>query len=53
MQATLQGKTLTVTINGKEVARAFPRIEGVKSGALALESVGPMDFANLFVRELK
>jgi len=53
LKATLQGKTLTVTINGKEVARAFPRIERVNSGTFAMESVGPMDFANLFVRELK
>ena len=55
LKATLQGKTLMVTINGKEVARDFPRIERAKSGrgVFALQSSGPMDYANLFVRESK
>ena len=55
LKATLQGKTLTVTINGKETARDFPRIDTAKlgRGAFSMQSAGPMDYANLFVRELK
>lgn len=55
LQATLKGKTLGLTINGKAYTESLPRINEDKAarGAFALRSAGAMDYANLFVRELK
>ena len=50
LQAILQGKSLKVSINGK---KASPIEDGNRTkGAIILRAFAPMDFANLFVREL-
>lgn len=54
LEGSLLGNQLSLKINGKEVIKALT-LEGVPSeGPLGLiASEGPVDFANLFVRELK
>jgi hypothetical protein len=49
LRVTLKGKLLKVTINGKDAGEMSTLAEG----AFALRPEGEMDFANLFVRELK
>jgi hypothetical protein len=50
LSLTLQGKKLDVTINGEKLAR-WER--GATKGVFELKPLNEMDFANLFVRELK
>lgn len=54
LEGSLLGNQLSLKINGKEVIKALP-LEGIlPEGPLGLiASSGPVDFANLFVRELK
>ena len=54
LEGSLLGNQLSLKINGKEVIKALT-LEGIPSeGPLGLiASEGPVDFANLFVRELK
>jgi hypothetical protein len=52
LQAKVKGKTIAVTINGTPV----PELSGSEwpsKGSISLKPAGEMDFANLFVRELK
>src|SRR5262249_55630162 len=50
--AVLKGKSIKVTVNGESAGElAIPDL--APQGPLALKSDGEMDFANLFVRELK
>jgi hypothetical protein len=49
LQATIDGKSLKVTINGKALG-SFELTHPAKTGAFALIPEGEMDFANLFVR---
>jgi len=55
LHATLKGKTLGLTINGKAYTESLPRINEAKAarGVFGLRAPGPIDYANLFVRELK
>src|SRR5262249_14801797 len=50
--ATLKGRTLTVSVNGTAVAN-LKDLELPAKGTFDLKPEGEMDFANLFVRELK
>jgi hypothetical protein len=52
LHATRKGGVLSVTVNGKPVLKA-ERAELPGGGAFTLRPEGEMDFANLFVRELK
>ncbi len=48
------GQELTVTLNGKLLGRETgPALERPEKGSLVIDPEGEMDFANLFVRELK
>ncbi len=49
---TLKGQTLTVTVNGTAVAN-LKDLDLPAKGTFDLKPEGEMDFANLFVRELK
>ena len=52
LHVLVQGTKLTVTINGKPAAELESRFLGPK-GTIELQPQGEMDFANLFVREMK
>jgi hypothetical protein len=52
LHATLKGKSARVTLNGVLVTE-YPSGLQSANGALALSPQGEMDFANIFVRELK
>ena len=51
-EGTLRGKRLTLTLNGRELCRD-KEISVIERGPLRLVAEGPVDFANVFVRELK
>jgi hypothetical protein len=52
LDVTLRGKTLTATVNGQPLYKA--ELAGLSpKGTFCLRPVGEMDFANLFVREVK
>jgi hypothetical protein len=52
LDVTVKDKVVTATVNGQPLYRA--ELRGVSpTGALSLRPEGEMDFANLFVRELK
>jgi hypothetical protein len=55
LDTTIRGRTLQVRINGKTVERLreFPVAFRLKKGAFLMQPNSDMDFANLFVRELK
>jgi hypothetical protein len=52
LQAAVKGKTMSVTVNGKEVVRQDTTEPEPKS-TFGLRPKGEMEFANLFVRVLK
>jgi hypothetical protein len=52
VQVTLAGATFKVMVNGK-VVKEPKKTASPPTGAFALQPGGKMDFANLFVRELK
>jgi 3-keto-disaccharide hydrolase len=52
LQAAVKGKSLTVTVNGK-VVENHETTEPEPKSRFGLRPDGEMDFANLFVRELK
>ena len=54
LQATLKGKEVTLAVNGKALSVARAELKQLPAGgAFRLLPEGEMDFANLFVRELK
>jgi hypothetical protein len=54
LRVTLKGKEMTLTINGKAISITKATFGDVPAqGAFVLRPEGEMDFANLFVRELK
>jgi hypothetical protein len=53
LRVTIKGKTATMNINGKALPDVSLEDNFVTKGAFALRVDGRMDFANLFVRELK
>jgi hypothetical protein len=54
LHVTLRGKAVAFTVNGKTAGIGETQFGGLpKKGAFALRLEGEMDFANLFVRELK
>jgi hypothetical protein len=52
LQATLKGRTLEVTINGKPALEADISAGGAR-GTFGFQGEGEMDYRSLFVRELK
>jgi hypothetical protein len=52
LQAAVKGTTLTVTVNGKEVVN-LNTTEPEPKSTFGLRPEGEMEFANLFVREMK
>jgi len=52
LRAVLKGGELTVTVNGKKVPTGGAAI-GSGKGTFGLAPAGAMDFANIFVRDLK
>ena len=52
LHATLKGNDLVVAINGNEVGK-LTNADAPKSGRFALRGEAEMEFANIFVRELK
>jgi hypothetical protein len=53
LQVTLAGAKSGVTVNGRVVGELSNKVSAPATGALALRPGGAMDFANLFVREVK
>jgi hypothetical protein len=53
LQVTLAGATSSVAVNGTVVRELTNKVSAPQKGAFVLQPQGEMDFANLFVRELR
>ncbi len=52
-EGTLRGDLLSLTLNGHELHEDRQLIGAPETGALTIVSAGPIDFANIYVRDLK
>jgi hypothetical protein len=52
-EGTLRGDRLTLSLNGREVLKDHAMDDAAARGPIQIVPGGPIDFANLYVRELK
>ncbi len=52
-EGTLRGELLSLTLNGQQLFEDRQLAGATETGALTIEAAGPIDFANIYVRDLE